>query len=304
MEDRISVDRFLQSIPLFAGLDAMAVSDLAFAAEPFSVPAEEVLFRQNDEGAGVHLIERGKVRVLARTLGDSAIELATLGPGSVLGELSLLDDGRRSAAARTTEPTRGWFISRTRFDALYRSARPAAFEVADRLRMEVARRTRSTIGEIATHPIAGDALLRAQASAGSIDERPAAGMAAMLRELRQFSSFSDAEAEALLSLCGRAEVRRGTSLANAGGEAGSLAIVVRGAVRTGLDRDGGIEQLSVHGPGDMIGLCPCSTRPVIRRASTSAKTLFCSSCRPRPSECCAANVRPPPSASSIWRGGR
>jgi hypothetical protein len=50
------------------------------------------------------ILRSGKIRILKQE-GQSTIELATLGPGSVIGELSLLDHQPRSATAQVTEDT-------------------------------------------------------------------------------------------------------------------------------------------------------------------------------------------------------
>lgn len=246
------IDDFLRAIPLFQGLDPFALADVQLAAERFTVPAGGCLFRQNDEADGLHLIARGRLRVVARTPGDAAVELARLGPGDMIGEFALLDGGRRSAGAEADAPTSGYFISRRRFETMMRSGRPAAFEVLDRIRAELARRARQTIEGL--EPPADTAGLRAAAGARPPEGSGSDGLADMLRSLRPFASLTPAEAATVTALCTRVEAPRGTMLARSGDPPGSLYIVLRGAVRAGLERPGGIEQLAVYGPGAMAGL--------------------------------------------------
>ena len=246
------IDDFLRSIPLFAGLDPFALADVQLAAERFTVPAGAALFRQNDEADGLHLIARGALRVVARTPGDEDRELAQLGPGSVIGEFALLDGGRRSASAEAIEPTSGYFIARRRFETMVRSGRPAAFEVLDRIQTEIARRSRATIAAIGE----GDAaiVLRAGGAAeAELDHRRSDGLAEMLRGLKAFADFTAAEAATLTALCSRVDVPRGTLLTRAGDPPAHLLIVLRGALRAAIDRQGGVEQIGIYGPGTVAG---------------------------------------------------
>jgi CRP-like cAMP-binding protein len=61
-----------------------------------------LMFIQGDAGAEMFILRSGKVRILKQE-GENCIELAVLGPGAVLGELSLLDHQARSATAQVVE---------------------------------------------------------------------------------------------------------------------------------------------------------------------------------------------------------
>ena len=65
-------------------------------ARAFSNEPGQVLFSQEQPSDGLYLIERGEVEVTARIPGDETVTLARMGAGELLGELSLLDRGRRS----------------------------------------------------------------------------------------------------------------------------------------------------------------------------------------------------------------
>jgi CRP-like cAMP-binding protein len=59
------------------------------------------LFHENDRSRELYLIQSGQVKVF-RTIAGREIELASLGKGSVLGEMALIDGKPRSASAKTT----------------------------------------------------------------------------------------------------------------------------------------------------------------------------------------------------------
>ncbi|HEX3019957.1 MAG TPA: cyclic nucleotide-binding domain-containing protein [Chitinispirillaceae bacterium] len=63
-----------------------------------------LMFIEGESSYEMFIIRSGKVRILKQE-GECTIELAVLGPGSVIGELSLLDRQPRSATAQVVEDT-------------------------------------------------------------------------------------------------------------------------------------------------------------------------------------------------------
>lgn len=68
------------------------------------LPASSFLFMEGDLDDRMFLIRRGSVRITKREGSRTSI-LADLGPGAILGEMSLLDGQPRSATATTLEET-------------------------------------------------------------------------------------------------------------------------------------------------------------------------------------------------------
>lgn len=62
------------------------------------------IFREGEPGTFAYLIERGKVEISAATKG-SRIEINTLGPGDMFGEMALIDNHSRAATATAVEDT-------------------------------------------------------------------------------------------------------------------------------------------------------------------------------------------------------
>ena len=83
---------------LLAALPAELSHSLFAKARPVSLAASQTLFVAGDEGDGCYRIEEGllKASIAAATGGERI--LAILGPGSVVGELSMIDGGPRSAS--------------------------------------------------------------------------------------------------------------------------------------------------------------------------------------------------------------
>lgn len=68
------------------------------------LPPLHILFMEGDPGDRMFIIRKGKVRIMKRE-GSQMTTLAELGPGAILGEMSLLDNQPRSATAKTLEAT-------------------------------------------------------------------------------------------------------------------------------------------------------------------------------------------------------
>jgi CRP/FNR family cyclic AMP-dependent transcriptional regulator len=60
--------------------------------------AGEVLFAAGDTGDGCYLLEQGLLKIVITSPRGEERILAILGPGEIAGELSVIDEGRRSAS--------------------------------------------------------------------------------------------------------------------------------------------------------------------------------------------------------------
>lgn len=127
----------LARVPLFVDLGQRELQRLAAACAEREYAAGDVLVRQGDPGAGLFVIESGRVRVMRHEEG-SARELAVMGPGEVFGEMALLDEYPRSATVTAIEPTR--VILLPVFD--FRAALHEDGDISIRLLAVVSRRLR------------------------------------------------------------------------------------------------------------------------------------------------------------------
>jgi len=73
--------------------------------------------------------------------GDT-VELATLGPGESVGEMSTIDPRPASANVRTSEVTRVWQISAAAFDRFLESDKAAGYAIMKALARELCGRIR------------------------------------------------------------------------------------------------------------------------------------------------------------------
>jgi SulP family sulfate permease len=105
-------------------------------------PPGHAIFRQGDPGTALFLVTKGRASVHIRHA-DGAIRLVTFVPGTVFGELAILDRGPRSATVTADEDVAAFSLSGKSFDAL-REAEPAvAIKLLSALGRELSVRLRS-----------------------------------------------------------------------------------------------------------------------------------------------------------------
>jgi CRP/FNR family transcriptional regulator len=93
------VHDLLRAAPLFAGLDDTAWAALHPLLTERRLERGERLFAEGDPGDALHVLVEGKVKI-CRTAPDGRENvLAVLGPGDLLGELSIFDAQPRAATA-------------------------------------------------------------------------------------------------------------------------------------------------------------------------------------------------------------
>jgi len=121
----------LRSVSLFSELSQRDLEQVAQLADAVDLPAGHVLMREGQNGTQAFVIASGEAQVE-----QGGRTLATLGPGSVLGEMALLAEGPRVATATLTKPSRLFVLAHREFHSLMES-QPA---VRDCVLNEVARR--------------------------------------------------------------------------------------------------------------------------------------------------------------------
>src|SRR6516164_3971672 len=85
-------------------------------ATPHHLKAGEALFKVGDSGDGCYRLEQGLLKVVITSpRGDTRI-LAVLGPGSIAGELALIDGRPRSASVFAIRDCELRFVDRNAFD--------------------------------------------------------------------------------------------------------------------------------------------------------------------------------------------
>src|SRR5579859_1731355 len=88
----------LARVDLFSSLDKKELQALSKSCQERKYSTGSTLIKQGDSGVGLYIIISGHVKTtLAKNPDRAEVDLGTSGPGSVLGEMALLDDLPRSA---------------------------------------------------------------------------------------------------------------------------------------------------------------------------------------------------------------
>jgi CRP-like cAMP-binding protein len=143
----------LRRTDIFYDLTTPQLEMLASICDERSVKLGDIIFEENTSGSEMYVIARGAVEVLvdpamvggpgAKKRGTGPVTIATLRAGQTFGEISLVDQGLRTAATRCAETdTYLLVLSRNKFMKLcdtypelgYRVMRNMAADLAFKIR--------------------------------------------------------------------------------------------------------------------------------------------------------------------------
>jgi uncharacterized membrane protein len=119
----------LAEIPFFQFLDDGERVSLAAQLEEVQIPEGQMLFNYGEPGDCLYVIRAGKAEVFFKDDTGTRIVLEVASKGDVVGELSLLDGGPRSASVVITEPLEALRLDRTDLDAFLRRHPAAALDL-------------------------------------------------------------------------------------------------------------------------------------------------------------------------------
>ncbi len=101
---------------LLSGLPEHLSASLFASTTRIALSADEVLFLAGDAGDGCYRVEEGLLKVTMVSRAGSERILAFLGPGAIVGELSIIDGLPRSASVVAVRDASLSFLSRAAFE--------------------------------------------------------------------------------------------------------------------------------------------------------------------------------------------
>ena len=119
----------LKAVTLFGSLSQRFLNGIAKACTERTFKADETIVKQGNPGIGLFVIVSGKVKVVKTSDAGEHLELATHGPGEVIGEMSVLDGANRSADVVAVEETHCLVLSAWDFKAFMESHPEVALEI-------------------------------------------------------------------------------------------------------------------------------------------------------------------------------
>lgn len=97
------VEAMLAGVPILGMLTSEEVRSLALAARPLLLGPAARLVVQGEEGTSLFLVADGTVEVVLRQDNGEDVAVDTMGPGHVVGEMSLLTGAPRGATVRAVD---------------------------------------------------------------------------------------------------------------------------------------------------------------------------------------------------------
>ena len=96
---------YLKSLDIFAGLSEDSFSLLLQSTEWVDLPEGQFLWQEGDPADAMYFVVRGQMRVLVGQQSVRKQDVVTLGPGDMVGEISIICGVRRTAAIQARAPT-------------------------------------------------------------------------------------------------------------------------------------------------------------------------------------------------------
>ncbi len=106
----------IKSSNFLSGLPSRLSSVLFAKAKGRRLAAGETLFNAGDVGDGCYRLDRGVLKVDMSSRRGEKLTLAIIGPGSIVGELAIIDGHSRSASVIAVKDFELSFISRALFE--------------------------------------------------------------------------------------------------------------------------------------------------------------------------------------------
>jgi len=103
----------IRNVALFHDLSDDELAHILATAKEVRFPAGKEIARQGGPGVGFHMVLEGEAEVTV-----DGEHRTSLGPGDYFGEVSLIDDGPRTATVATTQPTTTLSITSWEFTPL------------------------------------------------------------------------------------------------------------------------------------------------------------------------------------------
>ena len=139
----------LRQVPLFASLPTEEIDLLAETLLPVTVPAGGVLFLEGAQEGRAFILLEGEVDVIKALGTPDERLLATRGPGSSLGEMSLFSqDQRRTASVRARSAAKLMEMRRADLEALLRRHPELAYSMLGTLSQRLEQSENHTVADL------------------------------------------------------------------------------------------------------------------------------------------------------------
>ena len=119
----------LRNIPLFNGLATPRLKLIAYTADVVRFEPGEVIVQQGDLADAVYIIVEGEAEVWLGDAEGRSMQVNTMGPNTLFGEIAVLSRGRRTTTVRAKSPVVTFKISAKVFLDLVRQSPEIGMQV-------------------------------------------------------------------------------------------------------------------------------------------------------------------------------
>ncbi|MFB9775415.1 Crp/Fnr family transcriptional regulator [Brevibacterium otitidis] len=144
----------VRNATLFAGLDDESTSALLKFMKPRSLRRGTVLFREGDSGNELYIVSSGKLKVGRESPDGRENLLSVVGPGEMIGELTLFDPGTRSTTVTAVSQTELLSLEHNDLMTWLKDRPQAAMNLLRALAQRL-RRTNDTVGDLVFSDVPG-----------------------------------------------------------------------------------------------------------------------------------------------------
>ncbi len=170
--------------PIFGSMPGSALRAFLKSAVPVELRAREVLFHAGDTGAGCYYLRSGAAKAAVIAKDGQERLLAVLGPGSLIGELSLFDDLPRSATVSALRPCKLMHLTKASFFQLADN-NPAIYRLSLKLLTERLRGTNDSVVAQGTVTVLGRVARALETLAHGLGEADATGRIVFAQKITQ-----------------------------------------------------------------------------------------------------------------------
>ena len=141
-DDEIVIN--LSRVLLFDNLSLRDLEELSLEIEVKRLDKDAVIFSENDESDGMYIIQQGGVNILKKDKTGNEIVIATLGNFDYFGEMSLIDNIKRTATVKTIVPSVAYFLSKSNFHLMLKKNKFTTIKILFNLSRTLSRRLELT----------------------------------------------------------------------------------------------------------------------------------------------------------------
>jgi len=148
VQDIEQLKRLVDGLEVFDGLSDKEKNTLLAILEAQVYEPGETLCREGDQAFSVFIVCQGHVAVSKTIKNQAPVTLGELGPGCILGQVSLIDGKARSATVTAKTPVLTLECSRNDFERLFNAGSPFAFKILDQILVHLTARLRDATKQV------------------------------------------------------------------------------------------------------------------------------------------------------------